>query len=600
MKTLALLLSVPFLLPAQVSVTVPGNRVISLAGQAAGTRSGNDGRSAPADSPVQMVMPLAAGQALQFAVSGAVDGIGPDGRSGCADSNNAEFSITSVRTLCAALVGVFLADSTRPQPAAGLDFRGDANQIQVLRPMLQQPFLIGSGVTSTGDRKAFIVPAGATRFYLAPLAGPRSNGQFTVTASVGSEPEIPTNPVRVSATSVIHLAGRPAGTVSENDSRIAPLYSPAQVNVPLAAGQVLRITASGAVSGTGPDGAMGCQESLSAEFAVSRITTFCRALVGVFLADTQRAQPPDRDFTGATRNDPRVEPLIQQAFLVGSGYTDAGDLKQFVVPAGATRLYLGSLTWVGSKAQTGFFTVTVSPVAANTPALERSGVLRAAGFNGGSPSAGSIASVFGSNFAAATASATSVPLPNQLGQTRVYFNLRPAPLFFTSANQLNAQIPWELAGETSVQLVVVRNGAASMPVPVELAPASPGIFVVGENAGVVVNAAGQLVDRQTPARVGDALVIYASGLGPVTGAVGSGVPASSSVLEPTQQPVQATLTVGGQTLQLPVLFAGSAPGFVGVNQVNVVISEAVPAGVGALRLRTRGVDSNEVLIAIQR
>ncbi len=116
-----------------------------------------------------------------------------------------------------------------------------------------------------------------------------------------------------------------------------------------------------------------------------------------------------------------------------------------------------------------------------------------------------------------------------------------------------------------------------------------------------MNAAnGQLVDQQTPVNVGGTLVIYASGLGPVVGDVGTGLPASSSALEPTQQAVLATLTVGGQIVQLPVAFAGSAPGFIGVNQVNVVIPDSTPAGVGTLRLQTRGVDSNEVLIAVQR
>lgn len=591
------LLGLPVLVCAQVQVAVPGNRVITLAGQPAGTRSINNARSAPADSPIQVGIPLVPGQALQITVTGAVDGNGPDGRLGCTDSDLPEFSVSRVTTLCRALVGMFLADSTRPQPAAGLDYRGDGREIAVQRPLLQQPFLIGSGTTSTGDRKAFIVPSGATRLFLAPVGTPTSAGQFNATVSVTNEPETPTNPVRVSAIGVIQLAGQLAGTLSGNNARIAPFYSPSQVAVPLAPGQVLRIVATGSVDSTGPDGAAGCSESFSAEFALARIDTRCRALVGVFLADTQRTQPPNLNYTGATRNTVRVEPLIQQPFLIGGGYTDAGELKQFVVPSGATRLYLASM---GSASDSGSFTATVSPVATTTPVVERSGIVRAAGFKAGAPSAGSIAAIFGSSLAGETGSAANVPLPVLIGQTRVYLNLRPAPLYFTSSNQVNVQIPWELASESGAQLVVVRNGAASMPVPVELAPASPGIFLVRENAGVVVNTAGLLVDQQTPVRAGDVLVIYASGLGPVVGEVGSGVPASNSVLEPTQQPVQATLTVGGQAVPLRVLFAGSAPGFIGVNQVNVLVPDSVPAGVGALKLSTRGLDSNEVSIAVQQ
>ncbi len=598
MRTLLTFLTISIGLTAQVSVVVPGNRVITLAGQPAGTRSVNGGRSAPGDSPISVGIPLVAGQALRISATGAVDSAGPDGRVGCTDSHSAEFAVSRVDVACRALVGVFLADSTRAQPAAGLNFSGDGRNIVVQRPLLQQPFLVGSGVTATGERKAYIVPAGATRLFLSPVGNTTSAGQFTAVVSVGPEPETPGNPVRVSGITVISLAGQAAGTLSNNNSRISPLYSPAQAMVPLAGGQVLRMVATGAVNGTGPDGAAGCSDSFSAEFAIARVDTRCRALVGVFLADSTRAQPPNLNFTGASRNTARVEPLLQQPFLIGGGYTDAGELKQFVVPAGASRLYFAAM---GTQTHAGFFTVTVNPVGAATPVLERAGVVRAAGFDGSAPSAGSIVSIFGSSFASATESAANVPLPVQIGQTRVYLNLIPAPLFFTSGGQINAQIPWELAAETSVQLVVVRGGAASLPVPVELAAASPGIFLVRENAGVVVNSGtGQLVDGQRPVRVGDTLVIYASGLGPVVGEVGSGIPASSSVLEPTQQPVQATLTAGGRAVEMVVLFAGSAPGFIGVNQVNVTVPDTAAAGVSGLKLRTRGLDSNEVMIAVER
>jgi uncharacterized protein (TIGR03437 family) len=599
MKHLFVTLFFSFGLAAQVTVTVPGNRVITLAGQPAGTQSSASGRSAPGDSPVAVGMALTAGQALQITATGAVDGYGPDGVTGCRASFAAEFSVARVTTLCRALVGMFLADTRRPQPAAGLEFSGDGREIPVQRPLLQQPFLIGSGTTSTGAKKAFIVPAGATRLFLSPVGTLRSEGEFTVTVRVGTEPETPGNPVRVSAVSTITLAGQAAGTLAEaNDSRIAPLYSPAVVSTPLAGGQVLRIVATGNVEGTGPDGAEGCTDRFSAEFGIARVDTRCRALVGVFLADTARSQPPNLNYTGATRNTVRVEPLLQQPFLIGSGYTDGGEMKQFVVPAGATRFYMAA---VGRSTLDGYFTATVSPVGSTTPVVERTGVLRAAGFGGGAVTAGSIASIFGSSFAAATETAGSVPLPVRIGQTRVYLNLWPAPLYFTSSGQVNAQIPWELAGETSAQLVVVRNGAASLPVPVDLAPASPGIFLIRENTGVVVNAVtGQLVDAQTAVRTGDTLVIYASGLGAVTGAAETGVPASSTELEPTRQPVEATLTVGGRSTRMTVLFAGSAPGFIGVNQVNAVVPDTGVAGVGVLKLQTRGAESNGVSIAVER
>ena len=142
MKHLFVTLFFSFGLAAQVTVTVPGNRVITLAGQPAGTQSSASGRSAPGDSPVAVGMALTAGQALQITATGAVDGYGPDGVTGCRASFAAEFSVARVTTLCRALVGMFLADTRRPQPAAGLEFSGDGREIPVQRPLLQPAILL--------------------------------------------------------------------------------------------------------------------------------------------------------------------------------------------------------------------------------------------------------------------------------------------------------------------------------------------------------------------------------------------------------------------------------------------------------------------------
>jgi uncharacterized protein (TIGR03437 family) len=595
MKFAILFGSLTLSLLAQVQVTVPANAVIQLAGQPSGTRSINNSRSAPADSPVQVNLSFSAGQTLYFEASGAVDGAGPDGRTNCSDSLSAEHGVSRVDAPCRSLVGVFLSDTARTQPPS-LEFRGDARNLPELRPLLQQPFFVGSGVVADGSRRGVVVPAGATRLFLSPIAFGNSTGSFVVRVQIGSAVEIPSNPVRVSGTSVITLVQQASGVTSRNRGS-APMSSPPVANVALVPGQALRIVATGSVDGAGPDGRLNCSDEASAEYSIARVDTRCRALVGVFVADTTRAQPPGLNFTGATRNAVRVEPLLQQPFLIGSGFTDAGELKQFIVPQGATRLAFGV---IGFDTSVGFFLVTVSPDAPTTPTLVRTGITRAAGFGAGSLSAGSIASLFGTNFAPATVSAATVPLPTQLGQTRVYFNLKPAPLYFTSSGQVNAQVPWELSNETSVQAVVVRNGAASLPVPVALSAASPGIFLVRENVGVLVNAAtGQLVDQQSGISRGSALVVYASGLGAVNGSVVTGAPASSVELEPTRQPVEALLEVAGQAVPLSVLFAGSAPGFIGVNQVNVLIPSSAPTGTASFRLRTNGVESNSVLIAVQ-
>jgi len=180
-----------------VQTTVPGNRVITLAGQPNGTRSVNNSRSAPADSPIPVNLTIAAGQTLYFEATGAVDGAGPDGRTNCNEAVVAELGVARVEGACRSLVGMFLGDTTRVQPA-GLNFIGDAKNLPLLRPLIQQPFLIGSGFTAEGERKGILVPAGATRLFLAATGPGTSTGSITVRVSVGRGVEIPGNPVRVS------------------------------------------------------------------------------------------------------------------------------------------------------------------------------------------------------------------------------------------------------------------------------------------------------------------------------------------------------------------------------------------------------------------
>ena len=70
------------------------------------------------------------------------------------------------------------------------------------------------------------------------------------------------------------------------------------------------------------------------------------------------------------------------------------------------------------------------------------------------------------------------------------------------------------------------------------------------------------------------LVIYCAGLGPVAPAVKSGYPAPSSILSRAKAPV--AVTIGGQPAQ--VQFAGLAPGFAGLYQVNAVVPGGVTPG----------------------
>ncbi|MCH7977835.1 MAG: S8 family serine peptidase [Acidobacteria bacterium] len=234
------------------------------------------------------------------------------------------------------------------------------------------------------------------------------------------------------------------------------------------------------------------------------------------------------------------------------------------------------------------------------PRVNSSGVINAASFSSGSPlvSAGSLITIFGTQMADTTAVAQTVPLPLSLGGVTVTFGGNQAPLLFVSPNQINAQVPVELAGRTSAQLVVEINGLSSVPEFVLLSPAAPGIFTLdqsGGGRGAILHASdASLVTPAQPARPGEFLELFATGLGTTSPPVDTGIPASSNPLSRTQ--TTPFVTIGG--ISAPVTFSGLAPTFVGLYQVNIQVPFGVSAGEHDLVLSSNGVNSNPVTIAI--
>ncbi len=173
------------------------------------------------------------------------------------------------------------------------------------------------------------------------------------------------------------------------------------------------------------------------------------------------------------------------------------------------------------------------------PVVPPNAVVNAASF---SPTAavapGAIVAVFGSNLAAGSMAATQSPLPTLLNQTSVTFNGVAAPLFYVSSGQVNAQVPFNIpAGSVSVQ--VTRGSSTSVAEMVNVASASPGIFIVDETnqIGAIVHAlSGTVVTTSAPAVAGEYLSIYCTGLGPLN------MPVQSGAAGPTTAPLPQTIT----------------------------------------------------------
>jgi uncharacterized protein (TIGR03437 family) len=208
------------------------------------------------------------------------------------------------------------------------------------------------------------------------------------------------------------------------------------------------------------------------------------------------------------------------------------------------------------------------------PAISAGGVVHAASYVA-VLAPGGIATLFGTNLAGEAVQASSLPLPRELGGVRVLVGGVAAPLFYVSPGQINFQTPFETAiGVTGV--IVERDGLPSPLVGTTVVGNAPGIFGYQRTPQiadpVVTHADGSLVSPQNPARPGETVVIYATGVGGLTNAPATGEPSPADPLSVSA--VEPTVTIG--SAPATVTFAGLTPGLVGVLQINVELPDPLP------------------------
>jgi uncharacterized protein (TIGR03437 family) len=117
--------------------------------------------------------------------------------------------------------------------------------------------------------------------------------------------------------------------------------------------------------------------------------------------------------------------------------------------------------------------------------------------------------------------------------------------------------------------------------------------------GAILNGSNNyvLVDPFNPASVGDVIVIYCTGLGATTPSVPSGTAAPSSPNSALAN-IMPTVTIG--TMPALVDFAGLAPGFVGLYQVNAHVPAGVTSGSQVpVLITSAGTTSNLATIAVK-
>jgi uncharacterized protein (TIGR03437 family) len=191
-------------------------------------------------------------------------------------------------------------------------------------------------------------------------------------------------------------------------------------------------------------------------------------------------------------------------------------------------------------------------------------VVNAISLREGAVAPGEIAAIFGEGLGP-DAGVTGVldatgMLPATLGAVEVRFDGAAAPIFYAQAGQVNVQVPYTVAGSATVGVEVRYQGklVGSATVPVE--PSAPAMLALATNPD------GSPNTQSAPALRSNWMTFYATGEGLTDGPNLAGQPAQVPYPHPLQPIV---LTIAGVNAE--ILFAGSAPGMIGVLQINAIV-----------------------------
>jgi uncharacterized protein (TIGR03437 family) len=232
------------------------------------------------------------------------------------------------------------------------------------------------------------------------------------------------------------------------------------------------------------------------------------------------------------------------------------------------------------------------------------GIQNAASYATGAVSPGEMVVLYGAGMGPAALAYLQVDsgsglLETTVAGTAVLFNGFPAPIIYTSAGQVAAIVPYEIAGVATAQILVNYQGKYVAAGTAAVAPSAPGIFTVNSGIGqaAALNQDASVNSASNPAAAGSVIVLYLTGEGQtapqgVNGKIASAAPLPSPVL-----PV--TITIGGQPATY--FYAGAAPDEVaGVMQINANIPTGVTGNAVPVSVQIGTVSTQKgVTIAVQ-
>jgi uncharacterized protein (TIGR03437 family) len=220
-------------------------------------------------------------------------------------------------------------------------------------------------------------------------------------------------------------------------------------------------------------------------------------------------------------------------------------------------------------------------LSAQAPLYTQSSIVNAASFKAGPLAPNTIATVYGKNLAYNTKAISQEDLyqgtlPTTLLGTGVRLTLDGVLvyLYYVSPGQINFLVPSNFTPGKS-QLILALDGKAGERVAVDLKQFSPALFQLDPETVLATKLDGSVVSPEYPASAGGYVILYATGLGETKPKIAPGqIPKAAAVLENT---AAFQVLLNGEPLhRANILYAGLAPGFPGLYQINLKLPDNAP------------------------
>ena len=162
-------------------------------------------------------------------------------------------------------------------------------------------------------------------------------------------------------------------------------------------------------------------------------------------------------------------------------------------------------------------------------------------------------------------------LPTELAGVRVLVDGIPAIIYYASPNQVNLLIPSVLRHpEVEMQLTV--DGRAGPAIAIRLLEAAPALFQLDDKTPVTTRADWSLITGEAPARPGEDVILFATGLGSTEPETAYGQTPQTAARIQRWREFQVWL--GSLPVEASrIAYVGVMPGYAGLYQINLKLPE---------------------------